>query len=182
MWFYPLSILLVLLPWQWGVSFSRARFSFFHFQHQHYIIPIWGSLHTCTSVCVFVSLYARWLPVSSPTLSPCVACLSEYGSICIWSGVYYPLTAQLCFFKTLSVCVCVNVCVCLCVSRQGHLASITYRLETPRKDKNHPLNLIQAYILFISLLIEKCSHKTWPNWAHTPMSFADLSERLKKKD
>lgn len=54
-----------------------------------------------------------------------------------------------------------------CTHRWGHLASISHRLETPYKDKNHPLNLIQAYIIFSVLTREKkkgeweretCSH------------------------
>lgn len=42
-----------------------------------------------------------------------------------------------------------------CTHRWGHLASISHRLETPYKDKNHPLNLIQAYIIFSVLTREK---------------------------
>lgn len=42
-----------------------------------------------------------------------------------------------------------------CTHRWGHLASIPHRLETPYKDKNHPLNLILAYIIFSLLTREK---------------------------
>lgn len=62
-------------------------------------------------------------------------------------GSFISLFYRICFFFTQFLYAC--------TPRRGHLASISHRLETPYKDKNHPLNLIQAYIIFSVLTREK---------------------------